>query len=292
MIGNQREYASWAGLGKRTISNAVQNGLLDGAFVFIENKIRPKLDFQKADELWKAYRNRPNKHNKKSCRLEIRACDFCGQAFSMKPGKNKKYCSLLCSHHVMSNSCQLELRTCLTCGKRFSQRSGGGKYCSDACSPFKRVQPDGKLRCYSCGGKFLIDDFFKDKSQKHGVKSRCKKCDNASSSEYSKNHKDYHAIHTKKWQRKNADKLYKIRRAEIDNLDDAYIRRLLARYSHLSESQFPQWLVDLKRSEIRLLRVLRARGIPTRLAQNLKQKGVANETQRKNDCQRGRGVTG
>lgn len=121
-----------------------------------------------------------------------------------------------------------------------------GMYFSDSC----RFDAFGKLKCYICKKYLTIENFIKDDYQTHGFRTKCKKCDYKKSREYLKNNpekvKEYRNRHRKarlKLKKSQAER-------ERENLDDNYIRRLLARYSHRAESEFTEKEIDAKRKLI------------------------------------------
>jgi hypothetical protein len=164
--------------------------------------------------------------------------------------------------------------SCYQCGKDLSNRKdrlhfGGGPeykkgYCWDCWNVYfsnSVINQAGKYRCCYCKKYLSKNNFTKDEERKYGLKSRCKKCDYKQSRKYLRSNPEKlngyiikHRDARLKLKRKTSSK-------ERDTLSDDYIRRLLARYSELTESEFPQIMVDLKRSEMLLYRKINNRKV-------------------------------
>jgi len=98
------------------------------------------------------------------------ACAECGRRYFRRSGTRPtgQTCSRPCyarwkhgrdQHNELSPPAQLVTRACETCGTAFQtpQRqidAGNGRFCSCACSGFRRRSPRGRLACERCGAMF------------------------------------------------------------------------------------------------------------------------------------------
>jgi hypothetical protein len=140
-------------------------------------------------------------------------------------------------------------------------------FCSPKCKAFfcaKIETKNGKRlkTCSKCKKKLELNksNFFIDRGKKHGFKATCIECDYGHNDPERK--KKLRAAQNK-WKRKNSIRINEARKPkvkmEVDTLHDNYIRRLIARYSTLMESEIPMALIDAKRQQIILIREIRKR---------------------------------
>lgn len=135
---------------------------------------------------------------------------------------------------------------------------------------------DLKKRCKKCGDKKSLDDFYICKRLKSGGvvrRGECKKCHNEGGKKRmraSKELQDKKREYNKRWRQANPNKVAGFkergkakRKAYFDNrrrdLTDGYVRGLLASDSPLREKDIPQELVDVKRAQIKIQRLLNER---------------------------------
>lgn len=147
-------------------------------------------------------------------------------------------------------------------------------------------------RCGKCLELKPLSGFFRKSKSPDGLQHRCKECQQKSLKDRSRTEKYRASLSAwrsrnpsygksqamtvarrkwarlypekaRKWQRDNPEafKAAQKKRAkeDMEQLTDVYVRKALAHTSPLKPSEFPQWLVDLKREHIRLIRELRTR---------------------------------
>jgi hypothetical protein len=108
--------------------------------------------------------------------------------------------------------------------------------------------------------------FYKDKSQKYGIRSCCKKCDDKTTELWRKNNKDVYLANQRERSRgKHAKKVRKIRsqkhRTEMSNM---YIRSLITKKSKILKSEdISDEFIIIYRENLKLKRFLRKQKQPT-----------------------------
>ena len=113
--------------------------------------------------------------------------------------------------------------------------------------------------CNKCNNDKDISMFYKDKSQKLGIRSCCKKCDDITTELWRKNNKvKYLARQRERSRNKHAKKVRKIRSQEHrDEMSDMYIRSLITKKSEgLDSKDIPDELVAAYRENLKLKRKL------------------------------------
>ena len=114
--------------------------------------------------------------------------------------------------------------------------------------------------CNKCDNDKDISMFYKDKSQKHGLRSCCKKCDDITTELWRKNNKDiYLARQRERSRTKHAKKVRKTRsQKHRTEMSDMYIRSLITKRSEdLKPEDISQELVDLWKVNLKLKREIR-----------------------------------
>ena len=121
-------------------------------------------------------------------------------------------------------------------------------------------------KCNKCSNNKDIFMFYKDKSQKHGIRSCCKKCDDKTTELWRKNNKDLYLANQRERSRgKHAKKVRKIRsqkhRTEMSNM---YIRSLITKKSKiLKPEDISDEFIIIYRENLKLKRFLRKQKQPT-----------------------------
>ena len=121
-------------------------------------------------------------------------------------------------------------------------------------------------KCNKCNNNKDIFMFYKDKSQKHGIRSCCKKCDDKTTELWRKNNKDVYLANQRERSRgKHAKKVRKIRsqkhRTEMSNM---YIRSLITKKSKiLKPEDISDEFIIIYRENLKLKRFLRKQKQPT-----------------------------
>lgn len=130
--------------------------------------------------------------------------------------------------------------------------------------------------CSKCGARKVFGDFYIDRIKKDGHASTCKSCVKARFSEWVKNnpdraadiqkkYKDAHpdaskkrsAIYREKNKQHARDYAKALAKRNCAELRDSYIRAKLARDTNLSCSEIPQPLVEAKRLELLIKRLVK-----------------------------------
>ena len=119
--------------------------------------------------------------------------------------------------------------------------------------------------CTVCKQSLPTDLFYKDATRPRGVRSACKACTKASNNKDKDKQKAYYRANREA--RIEYGKAYYLgHKAEakvhakrsfkkaVDNLDDAYIKHILVKFTSLKRNDIPQALVDLKRLELAIKR--------------------------------------
>ena len=115
-------------------------------------------------------------------------------------------------------------------------------------------------KCNKCNNNKDIFMFYKDKSQKHGIRSCCKKCDDKTTELWRKNNKDVYLANQRERSRgKYAKKVRKIRsQKHRTEMSDMYIRSLMTKKSkYLNSKDIPDELVKIHRENLKLKRLLK-----------------------------------
>ena len=113
--------------------------------------------------------------------------------------------------------------------------------------------------CNRCNNDKDISMFYKDKSQKTGIRSCCKKCDDITTELWRKNNKDkYLARQRERSSDEHSKKVRKIRsQKHRDEMSDMYIRSLITKKSKsLKPEDIPDELVAAHRENLKLKRKL------------------------------------
>ena len=114
--------------------------------------------------------------------------------------------------------------------------------------------------CNKCNNNKDIFMFYKDKSQKHGIRSCCKKCDDKTTELWRKNNKDVYLTNQRERSRgKHARKVRKIRsQKHRTEMSDMYIRSLITKKSKiLKPKDISDEFVTVYRENLKLKRLLR-----------------------------------
>ena len=113
--------------------------------------------------------------------------------------------------------------------------------------------------CNKCNNDKDISMFYKDRSQKFGIRSICKKCDDITNDLWRDNNKEkYLSRQRERSRKKNAKKTRKIRsQKHRTEMSDMYIRSLMTKKSkHLNSKDIPDVLVQAYRENLKLKRKL------------------------------------
>ena len=113
--------------------------------------------------------------------------------------------------------------------------------------------------CNKCNNDKDISMFYKDRSQKFGIRSICKKCDDITTELWRDNNKEkYLSRQIERSRKKNAKKTRKIRsQKHRTEMSDMYIRSLMTKKSkHLNSKDIPDVLVQAYRENLKLKRKL------------------------------------
>jgi hypothetical protein len=139
---------------------------------------------------------------------------------------------------------------------------------------------DASLTCTKCGEARVADLFPKDRARTNGRKSHCKLCQNKLTAAW----REAHPTRVKELNRDNYERLKRnadwqvyyraVQRARRrtpagavdtrkrskqsrERMDRSYVIRALFRGSTVPNAAVPDWLIELKREHIRLVRELR-----------------------------------
>ena len=121
-------------------------------------------------------------------------------------------------------------------------------------------------KCNKCNNNKDIFMFYKDKSQKHGIRSCCKKCDDKTTELWRKNNKDVYLTNQRERSRgKHAKKVRKIRsQKHRTEMSDMYIRSLITKKSKiLKPEDISDEFIIIYRENLKLKRFLRKQKQPT-----------------------------
>ena len=114
--------------------------------------------------------------------------------------------------------------------------------------------------CNRCNSDKDISMFYKDKSQKNGIRSCCKKCDDITTEIWRKNNKDKYLAHQReRWlsgDKKAANKI--ISQKHRDKISPMYVRSLMTKRSkNLKSDDITDEMVELCRANLQIKRLLR-----------------------------------
>ena len=113
--------------------------------------------------------------------------------------------------------------------------------------------------CNKCNSDKNISMFYKDKSQKLGIRSCCKKCDDITTELWRDNNKEKYLSRQRERARdENAKKTRKIRsQKHRDEMSPMYIRSLITKkFKGLDSKDIPDELVELHRAALKIKRKL------------------------------------
>ena len=113
--------------------------------------------------------------------------------------------------------------------------------------------------CNVCNNDKDISMFYRDRTQKCGIRSCCKSCDNISTEIWREKNKDkYLARQRKRQHSKSSREARKIRsQGHRDELSPMYLRSLIAKSSkNLNPEDIPDELIDVYRENLKLKRKL------------------------------------
>ena len=113
--------------------------------------------------------------------------------------------------------------------------------------------------CNKCNSGKDISMFYKDKSQKNGIRSICKKCDDITTELWRDNNKEKYLSRQRERARdENAKKTRKIRsQKHRTEMTPMYIRSLITKKSKgLNSKDIPDELVQLHRAALKIKRKL------------------------------------
>ena len=116
-------------------------------------------------------------------------------------------------------------------------------------------------KCSTCKEIKSFDMFYKHKKHKDGFGGICKDCSKKYQEEYNKEYRLKNKGRIKKDKKKyrldNKDKIKEYRKKITNELSNVYIRQILTSNTILSCKDIPQWLIDVKRQELQLKRIIR-----------------------------------
>ena len=131
---------------------------------------------------------------------------------------------------------------------------------------------DNFKKCNKCGEVKLLDCFSKDKTNKDGYKSGCKKCLSASYDKYYAKNREKILAKTLEWRTKNPEKVKdsyakyyaenseKVKAFEIrytKELRDSYIKKQIKQQTGVPYEHITQDLIETKRLHILIKRKLK-----------------------------------
>ena len=198
------------------------------------------------------------------CVLHEMACKSCHVEIVLKAKGSRKFCSNRC-RRIYGKMQRLGYAFCCQCDAELSKnderaigirniRSGDNRhdgYCRRCMKFFFHYELESPLGfiCKDCGGHFLVAD----RGRKSNPTYRCKKCHNI----FQKKYRDTHPEIIKRVNDKRVEIMEGYRR----NLSDEYLRILITKRSFLHPKDVPKTMVELLRSEIKLLRQLGKAGV-------------------------------
>ena len=120
--------------------------------------------------------------------------------------------------------------------------------------------------CNRCNNDKDFSMFYKDKSQKYGIRSLCKECDNITTELWRKNNKDKYI--TRQKERNNSKYARKVRKIRSQKhrteMSDMYIRSLITTKSEiLKPEDISDEFIIVYRENLKLKRFLRKQRQPT-----------------------------
>jgi hypothetical protein len=117
-------------------------------------------------------------------------------------------------------------------------------------------------KCRTCEEEKPATEFYKLTKSKDGLNGQCKGCYNARIRKWRKDNPEKRAAFKKKWRAENPDKVNAMqRRADKNNADrltDGYVRnKIVQGIEGLDHSDVPDIMVELKRNEIKIERLIK-----------------------------------
>lgn len=273
------EYSRHAGV--TGISRHIKKGHLRAAQVFIPGRKKCLIDVEIADRILDWRRNnigllvskalmgkKKGKRQYKEgsrCKVKLLSCRNCQIEFVVPPNRKKIYCSYRCLR-IYQKMQRLGYVFCCQCGAEldghderligssnaFSGDNQHDGYCKRCMKIYflKVTGYDSRAAAFIC--KDCGVHFMNSKKARPGGAHICNKC-------YSIRHKKYVDTHPEVVERCCVNRKGKNRKYR-ENLSDFYVKNLLAKRNDFKASDVPQYLIDLKRAEIRLLRKLARAG--------------------------------
>ena len=118
-----------------------------------------------------------------------------------------------------------------------------------------------KKICCKCKEEKPVDMFYKDRIKKDGVRPYCKPCESHKHKDYYLNNKDNIKWGSQQWRLKNKERLKEYSKKThsriVKNLEDVYVKHSLTTGNSLSHKDIPKWLIEAKRQEMKLKRILK-----------------------------------
>ena len=116
-----------------------------------------------------------------------------------------------------------------------------------------------KKKCSSCKKIQSFDMFWKNKRSKDGYGFRCKDCHRTNYKEYycEYNKQDKRKKQIANWRKKNKIKMNEKNKEDREKLVNWYVIQLIKKHSNLESRDIPEWLIDAKRNEIKLKRIIK-----------------------------------
>jgi hypothetical protein len=111
--------------------------------------------------------------------------------------------------------------------------------------------------CTGCKEEKTLDNFYNHKTAKHKKNSKCKKCKNKISLEYSKTdkHKQYIREYDKINRERKNDYTNKWLKKTSKELSDFYIERQIQKIVKIPRELIPKELIELKRIQLKTYRL-------------------------------------
>jgi hypothetical protein len=116
--------------------------------------------------------------------------------------------------------------------------------------------------CNTCKETKVASEFYKLKKSKDGLNAQCKACYNLRIKKWRKKNPEKYTTYKKNWRAENPDKVNAMQRRsgknDTANLTDGYVRKKIVQgFNGLKNSDVPNELVELKRQEIKLERIIK-----------------------------------
>lgn len=126
---------------------------------------------------------------------------------------------------------------------------------------------DTTKKCSKCGEVKLLGEFYKKKMGKYGRSSYCSKCAsiinkkwyyiNISGEVLPEARRTKGIDASKRYKKENPEKVKECRKREKINLSNSYVKRCITRRSGPLYSNIPKNLIDLKREQLKLTRLIK-----------------------------------